>query len=189
MPETLLIRARLRTLRASKNSMKALLLLLAVLQEADTIYTDDEKGFSVPIPRGWSVTRSKDSMKYLVMRTPAEARTGATLILAVQDPMKAVFDGQVTLDQFLEEVKKQYPAKFKDYEFVKAEKGKDGENLTLALSYRYTSGTQKIGQYQYLVWSRTQHWSLSWGCLGDAFEKERESFEKWSKAFKPAAKK
>lgn len=169
--------------------MKALLLLALLLQEADGTYTDDERGFSVPLPRGWSVTRSKDSSKYLVMRAPAEPRTGATLILAVQDPMKAVFDGQVTLDQFLEEVKKQYPSKFKDYEFLKAEKGKDGENLTLALTYRYTSGSQKIGQLQYLVWSRSQHWSLSWGCLDEAFEKQRESFEKWSKAFKPAARK
>lgn len=169
--------------------MGTLLLLVLLAQDAESVYTDEERGFSIPIPRGWSVARGKDATKYLVLRAPAEPRTGSTLILAVQDPMKAVFDGQVTLDQFLDEVKKQYPTKFKDFEFVKAEKGKDGENLTLALTYRYTSGGQKIGQYQYLVWSRANHWSLSWGCLAEAFEKERATFEKGSKAFKVTARK
>ncbi len=165
------------------------LALALFLQEAESTYTDEERGFSIPIPKGWSVARSKDSSKYLVMRAPAEARTGATLILAIHDPMKAVFDGQVTLDQFLEQVKKQYPSKFTDFEFVKAEKGKEGENPTLALTYRYASSGQKIGQLQFLVWTRAQHYSLTWGCLDDAFEKHREAFEKGSKAFKPAPKK
>jgi len=160
------------------------------LQEGDVVYTDEERGFSIPIPKGWTATRSTDRNKYLVLRAPAEPRTGSTLILAIQDPMKAVTDGAVTLDAFLEEVKKQYPKKFTDYEFVKAEKGKEGENLTLSLYYRYTSsGKQKVGQLQHLVWSRTQHWSLSWGCLDEVFESQRELFEKHSKAFRPVLKK
>ena len=154
--------------------MKLLALLPALLvlarQEGEALYTDEEKGFSIPVPAGWAVTHSADRSRYLVLRAPASPRTGSTLILAVQDPMKAVTDGTVTLDGFLEEVKKQYPRKFTDYEFVKAEKGKDGDgNLTLAISYRYTSGGNKIGQYQHLVWTRTAHWSLSWGCLDEAF--------------------
>jgi hypothetical protein len=167
----------------------ALALAFLVFQEGESTYTDEERGFSIPIPRSWSVARSKDSSKYLVMRAPAEARTGATFILAIHDPMKPVFDGQVTLDQFLEEVKKQYPSKFAGFEFVKAEKGKDGENPTLALTYRYASSGQKIGQLQFLVWTRTQHYSLTWGCLDEAYEKNREGFEKWSKAFRPAPRK
>lgn len=167
----------------------AAVLGLLALQEGEGLYTDEERGFSVPIPKGWSLTRSKDVSKYLVMRAPAEARSGATLILAVQDPMKAVFDGQVTLDAFLEEVMKQYPKRFAEYEFVKAEKGKDGENLTLDLHYRYNSSGRRIGQLQRLVWTKTQHYSLTFGCLADAFEANRESFEKWAKVFKPAAKK
>jgi len=168
--------------------MRPLVLLAVLLRQADATYVDEEHGFSVPIPKGWSVTRSKDLSKALVLRAPAEARTGATMILAIQDPMKAVFEGQVTLDQFLDEVKKQYPKRFTEFEFVKADKGKDGENPTLALYYRYVSSGQKIGQLQYLVWTRSRHWSLSWGCLDDSFEKNRESFEQGSKAFKPAPK-
>ena len=174
--------------------MKLLIVLGTVLvlsrQDLDSVYSDEEKGFSIPVPKGWSITRSVDSSKTLVLRAPAEPRTGATLILAAQGPMKAVTDGTVTLDGFLEEVKKQYPKKFTDFEFVKADKGKDGDgNLTLALQYRYTSGGNKIGQLQHLVWTRTQHWSLSWGCLDEAFEKQRDLFEKVSKAFKPGPKK
>ena len=170
--------------------MKLAILIPIVLtlfrQEGEALYTDEEKGFSIPVPKGWSITRSADSGKALVLRAPAEPRTGSTLILAAQGPMKAVTDGTVTLDGFLEEVKKQYPKKFTDFEFVKADKGKDGDgNLTLALQYRYASGGNKIGQLQHLVWTRTQHWSLSWGCLDEAFEKQRELFEKYSKAFKP----
>jgi hypothetical protein len=167
----------------------AAVLGLLALQEGEGLYTDEERGFSVPIPKGWSLTRSKDVSKYLVMRAPAEARSGATLILAVQDPMKAVFDGQVTLDAFLEEVMKQYPKRFAEYEFVKAEKGKEGENPTLSLYYKYTSSGQRIAQLQHLVWSRAQHWSLSWGCLDSAFEPNRGLFERASKAFRPAPRK
>ena len=174
--------------------MKPAILVLTVLaffrQEGEALYTDDEKGFAIPVPKGWSITRSADSSKILVLRAPADQRTGSTLILAAQGPMKAVTDGTVTLDGFLEEVKKQYPRKFADFEFVKADKGKDAEgNLTLSLQYRYTSGGNKIGQLQHLVWTRTQHWSLSWGCLDTAFESQRELFEKHSKAFKAALKK
>ena len=158
-------------------------------QDAESTYTDEERGFSIPIPKGWSATRSADRSKYLVLRAPAETRTGATLILAIQDPMKAVTDGTITLDTFIEEVKKQLPKRYTDFEFVKAEKGKDGDNLTLTLHYRYASSGQRIGQLQYLVWTRTQHWSLSWGCLDESFEKHRELFEKGSKAFKPSLKK
>jgi len=171
--------------------MKTLLAIVALLalQEAEGTYTDEERGFSIAIPAGWSVTRGTDKARALVLRAPLVPRTGSTCIIAVQDPMKAVFDGQVTLDQFLEEVKKQYPKKFSDYEFVKADKGKDGENPTLALTYRYTSGGNKIGQLQVLVWTKTQHYSLSWGCLADQFDSQRELFEKGAKTFKPGVKK
>ena len=163
--------------------------LLAAAQEVGPAYTDEERGFSVAIPKGWSATRSKDLNRYLVLRAPEEARSGATLVLAAREPMKAVFDGQVTLDGFLEEVKKQYPKKFADFEFVKAEKGKEGENPTLSLYYRYTSAGQKIGQLQHLVWSRNGHWSLSWGCLDTAFEANRELFERGSRSVLVLAKK
>lgn len=169
--------------------MRLLLLLPLLMQDVEGVYTDEAYGISAPIPKGWSVTRSADRNKAVTMRAPAEARTGATFILAVAEPMPDVTSGRVTLDKFLEEVQKQYPLKFKEYEFVKAEKGKDGENLTLDLTYRYTSSGNKIGQLQRLVWTKTQHYSLTWGCLADAFEANRESFEKWSRAFKPATKK
>jgi hypothetical protein len=165
-------------------------LLLAVFvvwcrQEAESIYTDEEKGFSIPIPKGWSVTRSADRSKILSLRAPADARTGATLILAIQDPMKAIVDGSLSLDAYIDEVKKQYPKKFAEFEWVKADKGKEGENLTVTLYYRYTNSGNRIGQLQHLVWTRGNHWSLSWGCLEDAFEKQRETFERCSKAFRP----
>jgi hypothetical protein len=163
-------------------------LVACLAQDSEASYTDEEKGFSIPIPKGWSVTRSADRTKYLVLRAPPEQRTGAMLILAIYDPMKAVNDGSISLDTFVDEVKKNYPKRYTDFEFVKAEKGKDGDNLTLFLQYRYFTG-QKIGQLQYLVWTKTQHWSLSWGCLDEAFEKNRELFEKASKAFKPLPKK
>jgi hypothetical protein len=159
-------------------------------QEPEATYTDEEKGFSMPIPAGWSVTRTADRSKYLVLRAPAVPRTGATFILAISDPSKAISDGSITLDTYIEEMKKQYPKKYMDFEFLKSEKGKDSDNNpTLDLTYRYTNGGNRIGQLQHLVWSRTQSWSLSWGCLDDAYEKNRELFEKHSKAFKPAAKK
>jgi hypothetical protein len=158
--------------------------ILATAQEVDATYTDEERGFSVLLPQGWSATRAKDVNRHLVLHAPADARSGATLVLAVREPMKAVFDGQLTLDAFLDEVKKQYPKKFADFEFVKAEKGREGENPTLTLVYRYTSAGQKIGQLQHLVWSRGQHWSLSWGCLDAVFEQNRELFERGSKSFR-----
>jgi hypothetical protein len=165
-------------------------MLLAALgalgrQDVDSIYTDEERGFSIPVPQGWSMTRTADRGKSLILRAPADARTGATLILAIQDPMKAVFDGTITLDTFLEEVKKQYPKKFTEFEWVKSEKGKDGENPTLTLYYKYTTSGSRISQMQHLVWTRGNHWSLSWGCLDDAFEKQKETFGRCSKAFKP----
>ena len=160
--------------------MAALLLLL--LQDA--VYADDEKGFSAVIPPGWSVTRGKDALRYLVMTAPS-GKSGAQCVLAVQPPMKAVTDGQVSLDAFLEEVKKGYPKKFTDFEFGKAEKGKDGDALVLSLYYTYTSGGNRIGQLQRLVWTKTQHWSLSFGCLADGFEGLRPDFEKYAQGFKP----
>ena len=169
--------------------MKGAVLLAAIValgrQDAESVYTDEEKGFSIPIPKGWSVTRSAERSKTLVLRAPAEARTGATLILAIQDPMKAIVDGSLSLDAFLEEVKKQYPKKFSEFEWVKSEKGKEGDNLTLTLYYKYTNSGNRIGQLQHLVWTRANHWSLSWGCMDDAFEKQKETFERCSKAFRP----
>ena len=167
----------------------ACLALLVVLQEVEGTYLDEERGFSIVIPKGWSLTRGTDRSKALVLRAPPEARTGSTCIITLQDPMKAVYDGQVTLDQFLDEVKKQYPKKFTEFEFLKAEKGKDGENPTLALTYRYTNSGQRIGQFQMLVWTKTQHWSLSWGCLADQYESQRELFERVAKTFKAGVKK
>ena len=159
-------------------------------QEAEGVYTDEERGFSMPIPKGWSVTRSADRAKALTMRPPAEAHPQSTCVVAVQDAMKAVTDGQVTLDRFLEEVKKEYPKKFVDFEFVKAEKGKDGENLTLSLVYKYTSGgQQKIQQFQHLVWTKTAHVSVVFGCRVDAFDGQLDFFEKHAKAFKALPKK
>jgi hypothetical protein len=169
--------------------MRLLLLLTLLAQDAEGVYTDEAYGITAAIPKGWTVTRSADKNKALTMRAPAEARTGATFILVIAEPMPDVTSGRVTLDKFLEEVQKQYPAKFKEYEFGKAEKGKDGENLTLDLYYRYNSSGQKIGQLQRLVWTKTQHYSLTFGCLADAFEANRESFERWAKAFKPAPRK
>ena len=169
--------------------MNAPLFLIVVVasfaQDAESVYTDEEKGFSIPIPKGWSVIRSADPGKSLILRAPAETRSGATLILAVQNPMKAIADGSLSLDVFIEEVKKQYPKKFTDFEWIKSVKGKDGENPTLTLYYRYTSGGNRISQLQHLVWTGANHWSLSWGCLDDAFEKHRETFERCSKAFRP----
>jgi hypothetical protein len=164
--------------------------LVLFRQESEATYTDEEKGFTMPIPAGWSVTRTADKSKYLVLRAPAVPRTGATFMLAISDPSKAISDGTITLDTYIEEIKKQYPKKFTDFEFLKSEKGKDGDNNpTVDLTYRYTNGGNRIGQLQHVVWSRTQSWSLSWGCLDDAYEKNRELFEKHSRAFKPAAKK
>ena len=160
------------------------ILLLATLLQEGAVYIDEEKGYAAAIPAGWSVTRGKDPNRQLVMQAPA-GQAGATFVLAVQPPMKAVSDGQVTLDVFLEEVKKAYPKKFTDFEFVKAEKGKEGENLTLSLTYKYTSAGNKIGQLQKLIWTKTQHWSLSFGCLADAFEQHAPAFEKHAVAFKP----
>jgi hypothetical protein len=169
--------------------MNAALLLAAFAalcrQEPESLYTDEEKGFSLPIPRGWSVTRSADRGKLLTLRAPAETRSGATLILAVQDPMKAIVDGSLSLDAYIEEVKKQYPKKFADFEWVKTEKGKEGENPTVTLTYRYTSSGARICQLQHLVWTRGNHWSLSWGCVDEAFEKQKDAFERCSKAFRP----
>jgi hypothetical protein len=157
-----------------------MLALLLALQD----YVDEEKGFSAPIPPGWSVTRGKELSRYLVMREPSGA-AGATFVLAIQPPMKAVSDGQVTLDAFVEDVKKGYAKRFTDFEFGKAEKGKDGDALTLNLTYGYTSGGNKIGQLQRLIWTKTQHWSLTYGCLAEAFEARRPEFEKHALAFKP----
>ena len=162
------------------------LLLLGLLQDA--VYTDDEKGFSAAIPPGWSVARGKDVMRYVTMTAPA-GQSGATCVIAVQPPMKAVTDGQVTLDGFTEEIKKAYPKKFTDFAFVKAEKGKDGDALTLDLYYTYMSAGQKIGQLQRLVWTKTAHYSLVFGCLADGFEKLKPDFEKHARAFKAPPKK
>jgi len=82
------------------------------------------------------VTRSADRSKILSLRAPADARTGATLILAIQEPMKAIVDGTLSLDAYIDEVKKQYPKRFPDFEWIKSEKGKEGDNLTLTLYYR-----------------------------------------------------
>jgi hypothetical protein len=161
-------------------------LLLALAQEA--VYVDDEKGFSAALPPGWSATRGKEAARTLVLTAPS-GQAGATCVIAVQPPMKAVTDGQVTLDAFLEEVKKGYPKKFAEFQFVKAEKGKDGDALILDLYYTYTSGGQKIGQLQRLVWTRTQHFSVVFGCLADAFEKQRPDFEKYARAFKAGPRK
>jgi hypothetical protein len=169
--------------------MKLLVFLAILAQDTEGTYTDEAYGISAAIPKGWSVTRSADKNKAVTMRAPAEARTGATFVLAIAEPMPDVTSGRVTLDKFLEEVQKQYPTRFKEYEFARAEKGKDGENLTLDLHYRYNSSGRRIGQLQRLVWTKTQHYSLTFGCLADAFEANRESFEKWAKVFKPAAKK
>ncbi len=169
--------------------MRLVLLTVLLLQEGEGVYADEAYGVSMPIPKGWSVTRSADRNKAITMRAPAEPRTGATFILAVAEPMPDVTSGRVTLDRFLEEVQKQYPLKFKDYEFVKAEKGKSGEHLTLTLAYRYTSGANKIGQLQHLVWTKTNHYSLTWGCLVEAFDANRDSFAAWSRDFKPLPKK
>jgi hypothetical protein len=160
-------------------------LVASFRQDAESVYTDEEKGFSIPIPKGWSLNRSADPSKCLVLRAPAETRSGATLILAVQDPMKAIADGTLSLDVFVEEVKKQYPKKFTEFEWINAVKGKEGDTVTLTLYYRYKSGASRIGQLQHLVWTRGNHYSLSWGCLDDAFEKQKETFERCSKAFRP----
>lgn len=164
--------------------MLALALVLSGVEGLLQDYVDEEKGFSAPIPPGWSVTRGKDAARYLTMHAP-QGNAGATFVLAVQPPMKSVTDGQVTLDAFLEEVKKAYPKKFTDFEFGRAEKGKDGDALTLNLYYTYSSGGNRIGQLQRLIWTKTQHWSLTFGCLADAFEAKRPEFEKHATAFKP----
>lgn len=163
--------------------------LLPALQEAEPTYTDEERGFSIPIPKGWSVTRPTDKNATLILKAPAEARTGATCLVHLQDAQKDVFEGKISLETYLEEVKKQYPKRFQDFEWVRSEKGKDGENPTLSLIYRYTNSGQKIEQLQHLIWTRNQHYSLSWGCLNGAFEKNRDLFEKASRAFKPLPKK
>jgi hypothetical protein len=153
-------------------------------QESEGTYTDEERGFSIPIPKGWSVIRAADKSPCLSMKAPPETRTGATLILHIQDPQKEVAEGTLTLDKVLEEAKKQYAKRFQDFEWDHAEKGKDGDIPTLTIYYRYTYQGQKIGQLQHLLWTRKQHYSLSWGCRADAFEANRETFEKCSKAFK-----
>jgi hypothetical protein len=165
-----------------------LMLLAALAFPQEAVYTDDEKGFSAALPPGWSVTRGKDAARVLVLTAPA-GHAGATCVIAIQPPMKAVVDGQVTLDAFLEEVKKGYPKKFMNFEFGRAEKGRDGEALTLDLYYTYLSGGQRIGQLQRLVWTKTQHASVVFGCLADAFEKERPDFEKYARAFKAGPRK
>lgn len=161
-----------------------LALLLALAQD----YVDEEKGFTAPIPPGWSVTRGKEASRYLVMREPSGS-AGATFVLAIQPPMKAVSEGQVTLDAFVEEVKKGYAKRFTDFEFGRAEKGKDGDALTLDLYYSYTSAGHKIGQLQRLIWTKTQHWSLTFGCLSDAFEARRPEFEKHARGFRAGPRK
>ncbi|HXX93904.1 MAG TPA: hypothetical protein VEN81_09735 [Planctomycetota bacterium] len=166
------------------------LALVFCRQEADATYTDEEKGFSMTIPAGWSMTRSSEKSRYLLLRAPAGTRSGAMLILAISEPSKGISDGSITLDTYIEEMKKQYPKKFMEFEFVKAEKGKDpDQNPMVDLTYRYTNGGNRIGQLQHVLWTRTQSWSLSWGCLDDGFEKNRELFDRISRTFKPLPKK
>ena len=123
------------------------------------------------------------------MKAPVRDRSGGTLILQVSPAQKAVVNGTVTLDRYLEEVKKQYPSRFEDFEWVKTEKGKQGENLTLALTYKYSTSGQTVEQLQFLVWTEDHHYSLSWGCLASRFQQNRKLFEKVSGAFKPDEKK
>lgn len=159
------------------------------LQDLDAAYVDEERDFSIPIPKGWSVVRASDKSACLSMRAPAQDRTGAQFMLHILDPQKDVFDGTIKLDAVIDEQKKKFPKRFQDFKWGKAEKGKDGDTLTLAVTYRYTNGGQKIGQLQYLLWTRKHHYSLTWGCAADGFEQNRETFEKASKAFKPSVKK
>ena len=166
--------------------MLTMLGLALAVQEAT--FSDEEKGFTAAIPPGWSVTRGKEATRHLVLTAPA-GQAGSTCVIAVQPPMKAVTDGQVSLDAFLDEVKKAYPKKFAGFEFAKAEKGKDGDALILDLYYTYMSAGQKIGQLQRLVWTKTQHYSIVFGCLADAFESKKADFETYAKAFKAGPKK
>ena len=171
--------------------LQALLIPLLLIgpQEPGQTYTDKERGFTVPIPKGWTLQKPTPEDPRLILKAPAEDRSGATLILVTRESMKAVYDRQVSLDRFLEAVKEQYPTRFKDFEFKKAKKGKKGRILTLGLTYIYTSSDQKIGQYQFLVWTRNHHYSLTWGCLASKFDENRELFEKTSAAFSTRTRK
>ena len=171
--------------------MRLAMLVLALacgVQSSQKTYTDEKHGFSIPVPKGWTVTAPSETDPRLIMRAPARDRSGGTLIVEVLDPQSAVNDGSVTLDRFLEEVKKQYPTRFQEFEWIGSEKGKKGKNPTLALYYRYGSSGQTVGQLQYLVWTKRHHYSLTWGCLASKFKQSRKLFEKSCEGFTPDAK-
>jgi hypothetical protein len=155
-------------------------------QEKDSLFTDDEKGYSILIPQGWSVTRLKETK---CLKMTANDKTGANFVLNLDDADADYVAGKLTGDSFIGQLKEAYPKQFEGFELVSADSSKAGDDLTVTLDAKLTSSGIPMRMLQKFVFTKTHVCILAWCVAATGWEAHKETFQKGAKSFKLFPKK
>ncbi len=152
--------------------MLALLAALA-LQGGDP-HVDAARGFSIPVPQGWSIDSAGDDIAALRM-----SKGDARFALRLGTPMRAVNGASPILDDLAEQLRVRNGRKFKEYEHTRVE----ATARTLLLEASYLVDEQPVRCFQYIVSDPSRLCVLTWTAPAESYEALRATFESASRAF------
>jgi len=168
----------------------AIVIAFAAVQEKErekaALYTDEARGFSIPIPKGWSVTTS-EGQNCLSMAAPDDSKANVTV--SRMAPIADLVSGKMTWDDLVKTLKAGLVKTFEDYEVTRKEEGACGAAKAMLLCAKFTASGAKTRNLQYLVADAAAFYVVTWTTPEKHWETQKDGFEICSRAFTLAVKK
>jgi hypothetical protein len=151
-------------------------LAVAVAMQAESRFVDEVRGYTVPIPAGWSVLIVRE--QGVSVRLKPNDGSDAALSLRIRPPMKDLADGSVKPEEFGEKMKQEYLKKYPDYSMNRCEGGKHGDVPCLLIAGSYTKDGKKVVSMQFMVADPANLWVLTATVTADKYDAHKDAFEK-----------
>lgn len=147
--------------------------LLAVLVLQDSAYTDEARGFSIPLA-GWTVA-ARDGDIGAVRIT----RGAATALVRVQAPMRALRGTAVDVREITGSIRDQFRKKFKDYEQAQVREAEG----RLTIEATYTASEVAMRSLQILLSTPRAVYVVTWIVPQAEWEERRAEVEAMAAGF------
>jgi hypothetical protein len=146
-----------------------------------SIWRDEKRGFSIPVPEGWTARAGKDSAVALEMTK--DDGSGANFGLAVAGPEESLLVGNPDWSPFLKGVARSLASDYQDVVSLRRAQAFSSGHPAMLVVWSATAAGRKLALFQYFVATPGAFYTLSWAAPADLYRKLEPVFEKASRAF------
>jgi hypothetical protein len=151
------------------------MMLLALALSLQDVHVDETRGFSMPIPKGWSVSAAGDDVATLRMSCGE-----ATFVLRLQVPLRALNGGAPSVADLASQLRAINAKKWKDYEQTERE----ATPARAVIEASWTDGEKKMRGLQWLISEPSRLCVLTWVSPAESFASQLASMDAASGGFK-----